>query len=110
MEDVNGEIILFQDSFILLQCYAKDEHNMSLTPMFEPVPPNYYIFIIADRWLYGATQLPISFKHLLWPEEFPPPLPLLDLQPLPLSDLHNKAFEKIILRLYKTSLPSPIYL
>jgi pre-mRNA-splicing helicase BRR2 len=33
-------------------------------------------------------------KHLL-PEKFPPPMPLLDLQPLPLSALHNKGFEDI---------------
>ena len=29
------------------------------------------------------------------PEKFPPPTPLLDLQPLPLSALHNKEFEAI---------------
>ena len=43
VEDVDGEIILFHDSFVLRQRYAEDEHNVTLTvPMFEPVPPNYY--------------------------------------------------------------------
>ncbi|KAI0312142.1 hypothetical protein OF83DRAFT_1031788, partial [Amylostereum chailletii] len=51
-EDVDGEIILFSDSFVLRQRYAEDEHNITLTvPMFEPVPPNYYISVISDRWL-----------------------------------------------------------
>ncbi|KAF9267488.1 Sec63-domain-containing protein [Marasmius fiardii PR-910] len=96
VEDVDGEIILFHDSFILLQRYAEDEHNVSFTvPMFEPVPPNYYISVVSDRWLHGETRLPISFKHLILPEKFPPPTPLLDLQPLPISALHNKQFEKI---------------
>jgi pre-mRNA-splicing helicase BRR2 len=37
VEDVDGEIILFHDSFILRQRYAEDEHNVSVTvPMFEP--------------------------------------------------------------------------
>lgn len=96
VEDVDGEVILFHDTFILRQRYAQDEHNLTLTvPMFEPVPPNYYISLISDRWLHAETRLPISFKHLILPEKFPPPTPLLDLQQLPLSALHNKEFESI---------------
>ncbi|KAJ6502434.1 putative RNA helicase [Mycena sanguinolenta] len=96
VEDVDGEIILFHDSFVLRQRYAEDEHNVTLTvPMFEPIPPNYYISVISDRWLHAETRLPISFKHLILPEKFPPVTPLLDLQALPLSALHNKEFEAI---------------
>ncbi|KAI0280130.1 Sec63-domain-containing protein [Russula aff. rugulosa BPL654] len=96
VEDVDGEIILFSDSFVLRQRYAEDEHNVTITvPMFEPVPPNYYINVIADRWLHAETRLPISFKHLILPEKFPQPTALLELQPLPLPALHNKEFEAI---------------
>ncbi|KAH9965547.1 putative RNA helicase [Lactifluus volemus] len=96
VEDVDGEMILFSDSFVLRQRYAEDEHNVTITvPMFEPVPPNYYISVIADRWLHAETRLPISFKHLILPEKFPQPTALLDLQSLPLSALHNKEFEAI---------------
>ncbi|KAG1730314.1 putative RNA helicase, partial [Suillus lakei] len=96
VEDVDGEIVLFHDSFVLRQRYAEDEHNVTITvPMFEPVPPNYYISVVSDRWLHAETRLPISFKHLILPEKFPPPTPLLELQPLPLSALHNKEFESI---------------
>ncbi|KAJ7046921.1 putative RNA helicase [Mycena alexandri] len=103
VEDVDGEIILFHDSFVLRQRYAEDEHNVTLTvPMFEPVPPNYYISVISDRWLHAETRLPISFKHLILPEKFPPPTPLLDLQALPLSALHNKDFEEIYAKSIQT--------
>ncbi|KAH6906126.1 Sec63 Brl domain-containing protein [Coprinopsis sp. MPI-PUGE-AT-0042] len=96
VEDVDGEVILFHDNFILRQRYATDEHNVTITvPMFEPVPPNYYISLISDRWLHAETRLPISFKHLILPEKFPAPTPLLDLQALPLTALHNKEFESI---------------
>jgi pre-mRNA-splicing helicase BRR2 len=89
--DYDGEIILFSDSFVLRQRYAEDEHSVTITvPMFEPVPPNYYISVIADRWLHAETRLPISFKHFILPEKFPQPTALLELQPLPLSALHNK--------------------
>jgi pre-mRNA-splicing helicase BRR2 len=93
---VDGEVILFHDNFILRQRYAEDEHNVTITvPMFEPVPPNYYISIISDRWLQSETRLPISFKHLILPAKFPAPTPLLELQRLPISALHNKEFEAI---------------
>ena len=96
VEDVDGEIILFHDSFVLRQRYAEDEHNVTLTvPMFEPVPPNYYVSVVSDRWLQAETRVPISFKHLILPEKFPPPTPLLDLQALPLSALHSKEFEDL---------------
>ncbi|KAL5528515.1 BRR2 [Sanghuangporus sanghuang] len=103
VEDVDGEIILFNDTFVLRQRYAEDEHNITITvPMFEPVPPNYYISVISERWLHAETRLPISFKHLILPAKFPPPTPLLDLQPLPLSALHNKEFESIYSSTIKT--------
>ncbi|EJD54668.1 Sec63-domain-containing protein [Auricularia subglabra TFB-10046 SS5] len=96
VEDVDGEIILFHDQFILRQRYAEDDHNVTITvPLFEPVPPNYYISVVSDRWLHAETRLPISFKHLLLPEKFPQPTALLDLQQLPISALHNKEFERI---------------
>ena len=56
VEDVDGEIILFHDLFVLHQCYTEDEHNVTLTvPMFEPVLPNYYVSVVFDRWLHADT-------------------------------------------------------
>ncbi|CAK5277379.1 unnamed protein product [Mycena citricolor] len=96
IEDVDGEIILFHDTFVLRKRYAEDEHHVTFTvPMFEPIPPNYYLSVISDRWLHSYTRIAMSFKHLILPEKFPPPTPLLDLQSLPLSALHNKEFESI---------------
>ena len=58
VEDVDGEIILFNDNFVVHQRYAEEEHSITLTvPMFEPVLPNYYISVISDRWLHAETCL-----------------------------------------------------
>lgn len=96
VEDVDGEVILFHDQFLLRQRYADQDHFVSFTvPMLDPLPPNYFISVIADRWLHSETRLPVSFKHLILPEKFPPPTVLLDLQPLPISALHNPEFEAI---------------
>ena len=108
VEDVDGEIVLFHDQFILRREYAtgspeENEHLVTLTvPMFEPVPPNYYVSVVSDRWLHSETRLPISFKNLILPEKFPIPTALLDLQPPPFSALHNPEFEQI----YSSSIQS----
>ncbi|KAF5338188.1 hypothetical protein D9757_014975 [Collybiopsis confluens] len=97
VEDVDGEVILYPDTFLLLQRYSEGEHTVTFSvPMFDsPVPPNHYISVISDRWLHAETRLPISSKYLILPEKFPSPTPLLDLQSLPLSALHTKGFERI---------------
>jgi len=47
-EDVDGEIILFHNTFVLRQRYAEDQHNVTITvPMFEPAPPNIYISVVS---------------------------------------------------------------
>ncbi|PWN50035.1 Sec63-domain-containing protein [Violaceomyces palustris] len=92
VEDVDGEIVLYHDQFLLLQRYAEEEHTVTFTvPMTDPVPPNYYISVVSDRWLQSEMRLPISFKNLILPEKFPPHTPLLDLQPQPVAALNDPA-------------------
>ena len=92
VEDVDGDTILFYDQFVLLRRYANDEHTVSFTvELTDPLPPNYYISLLSDRWIHSEVRLPISFKHLILPDKFAPPTPLLDLQPQPVSVLGNAA-------------------
>jgi pre-mRNA-splicing helicase BRR2 len=96
VEDVDGENILHYESFVLKQKFAKDDHYLSFTvPMYEPLPPQYFIKVISDRWLGAESTLPISFRNLILPEKYPPHTDLLDLQPLPVAALKNSAFESI---------------
>ncbi|TYI07384.1 hypothetical protein ES332_A10G223700v1 [Gossypium tomentosum] len=48
-----------------------------------------------DKWLGSQTVLPISFRHLILPEKYPPPTELLDLQPLPVTALRNPSYEAL---------------
>ncbi|EPQ30981.1 uncharacterized protein PFL1_01170 [Pseudozyma flocculosa PF-1] len=103
VEDVDGEVVLFHDQFLLLRRYAEDEHTVTFTiPMTEPVPPNYYISVVSDRWLQSEVRLPISFKNLILPERFPPHTPLLDLQPQPVSALRDAAAEAVYASAFRT--------
>lgn len=96
VEDNDGENILHHEYFILKMQYIEEDHNLSFTvPIYEPMPPQYYIRVLSDRWLGAETVLPVSFRHLRLPEKYPPPTELLDLQPLPVSALRNPAFEAL---------------
>ncbi|KAJ3033781.1 DEIH-box ATPase [Rhizophlyctis rosea] len=96
VEDVDGEIILYHDVFVLKQRYAEEDHHVTFTvPLFEPLPPNYFVSVVSDRWLHSETRLPVSFKHLILPERYPPHTELLDLQPLPVSALKNAEYEGV---------------
>jgi pre-mRNA-splicing helicase BRR2 len=96
VEDVDSELILHHEYFLLKSKYSHDEHAVSFfVPVFEPLPPQYFIRVVSDKWLSSETQLPVSFRHLILPEKFPPPTELLDLQPLPVTALRNPHYEQL---------------
>lgn len=96
IEDCDGEQILFHDTFILRKDYADgevNEHLVELTvPIDDPMPPNYFITVLSDRWMGSETKLAVSFQKLILPGKFPPHTPVLDLQPLPVSALKKKEY------------------
>ncbi|XP_049856999.1 putative U5 small nuclear ribonucleoprotein 200 kDa helicase [Schistocerca gregaria] len=96
VEDVDSEVILHHEYFLLKSKYSTDEHLVKFfVPVFEPLPPQYFLRIVSDRWIGAETQLPVSFRHLILPEKNLPPTELLDLQPLPVSALRNNVFESL---------------
>ena len=99
VEDCDGEDILFHDQFLLRKDYATSEMNEHLVeftvPITEPMPPNYFITVLSDRWLQSETKLAVSFEKLVLPEKFPPHTQLLDLQPLPVAALKRDDFKAL---------------
>ncbi|CAH9084541.1 unnamed protein product [Cuscuta europaea] len=96
VEDCDGEYILHHEYFMLKKQYSDEDHTLHFTvKIYEPLPPQYFIHVISDRWLGSHAVLPVSFRHLMLPEKYPPPTELLDLQPLPVTALRNPAYEAL---------------
>ncbi|KAK9472497.1 Sec63 Brl domain-containing protein [Dipodascopsis tothii] len=95
-EDCDGENILYEDMFVVRRAYAQEEHIVEFTvPISEPVPPNYFITVVSDRWLHSETKLAVSFRHLILPQKFPAHTALLDMQPLPIAALKDSEYAKL---------------
>ncbi|KAF2482587.1 Sec63 Brl domain-containing protein [Neohortaea acidophila] len=99
VEDCDGEDILFHDQFLLRKEYAVAETNEHVVefsvPITEPMPPNYFITVVSDRWMHAESKLALSFQKLALPEKFPPHTPVLDLQPLPVAALKVPEYEAL---------------
>lgn len=94
VEDGDGEQLLYYQYWVLKARYANETQYVNFTvPLFDPMPPQYFLRILSDTWLKAETTHVISFRSLILPEKFPPHTELLDLQPLPLSALHNPQYE-----------------
>ncbi|CAM9017925.1 unnamed protein product [Wickerhamomyces anomalus] len=88
VEDTNGEKILYYDSFLVRRNYINQEHLIDFTvPIDTPVPPNYFVTLISEKWLHCEYRIPVVFNSLKLPKKFPAPTPLLDLHPVPIDDL-----------------------
>lgn len=68
---------------------------MFTIPIFDPLPPQYYVRVISDRWLHAEAVCAISFKHLILPEHHPPHTELLNLQPLSILTLRDEKLESL---------------
>lgn len=99
VEDCDGEEVLFHDQFMLRREYAEAEVNEHLVeftvPITEPMPPNYFISLISDRWMHSETKIAVSFQKLILPERFPPHTPLLDMQRAPVMALKRDDYQQL---------------
>uniref|UniRef100_A0A8D9A7K7 U5 small nuclear ribonucleoprotein 200 kDa helicase n=2 Tax=Cacopsylla melanoneura TaxID=428564 RepID=A0A8D9A7K7_9HEMI len=52
VEDVDSEVVLHHEYFLLKSRYATDDHVVKFfVPVFEPLPPQYFLRIVSDRWI-----------------------------------------------------------
>uniref|UniRef100_A0A8B9PL63 Activating signal cointegrator 1 complex subunit 3 n=1 Tax=Apteryx owenii TaxID=8824 RepID=A0A8B9PL63_APTOW len=107
VEDPTNDHIYHSEYFIIQkkQVITKEPQILVFTiPIFEPLPSQYYIRAVSDRWLGAEAVCIINFQHLILPERHPPHTELLDLQPLPITALGHREYEV----LYKFTHFNPI--
>ena len=78
-----------------------------IVPLFEILHPLYFIKVVSDRWITSNSSLPLSFRNILLPQKFSPPTEILDLQPLPASQLPPLA--KVLKISYLNQIQTQVY-
>ncbi|GJD07113.1 Putative U5 small nuclear ribonucleoprotein 200 kDa helicase [Galdieria sulphuraria] len=95
VEDPDGENLLHVEPFYLRASLSQEEHTVAfIVPVLDPLPPQYFIRCISDRWISPEVTLPVSFKHLILPSKFSPFTDLLDMQPLSVYSAFRSPLEK----------------
>ena len=97
VEDQSNEHIYHSEVWMMTRkVYEEGTHTISFTiPIFEPLPPQYYVRVISDVWIGSEAFLELSFRNLILPERHPSHTQLLDLDPLPLGALQNPGYESL---------------
>ena len=97
VEDTENEHIYHKELFMLPKAKKDEEHVLSFTiPLFEPLPPCYFVRAISNRWLGVETIVPLPLADLTLPSAAPAHTELLDLRPLPRSAVDNPRWEAAI--------------
>ncbi|OWF45882.1 Activating signal cointegrator 1 complex subunit 3 [Mizuhopecten yessoensis] len=107
VEDPENNHIYHSERFLLHKKMVKAKEVQILIftiPIFEPLPSQYYVKAVSERWLGSEAMCAISFQHLILPEKHPPHTELLDLQPLPITAYNDPQIEA----LYKYTHFNPI--
>lgn len=88
VEDADGEKVLYSDSWVLRREYATDTHIIEVAvTLADPRPPHLFVCMSSERWLHADTRLAVPLRSIVFPGKFPAPTALIDLQPVPVSDL-----------------------
>lgn len=124
VEDPDNNVIYHHEYYLVTKKQVKKMEVQEIVftiPIFEPLPTQYIVRAISDRWVGSETSHAMSFKvfsstavsnkvqrftfaiifsslksqHLILPERHPPHTKLLDLRPLPVKALNNESFEAL---------------
>ena len=69
VEDGENEYIYHAEQLVIPKKQSRDVHKLEFTiPIKEPMPPQYYVRVVSDRWVGCDNVVALSFKHLFLPE------------------------------------------
>jgi len=102
VEDPVNEHIYHSETFNLSKKQHKEgkQHLAFTIPIFEPMPPQYFLRATSESWLGCETFVELSFDGLILPRKHPPHTDLMDLDPLPRSALNNPQYEALYEKMF----------
>ncbi|EFA74523.1 DEAD/DEAH box helicase [Heterostelium album PN500] len=110
VEDVDGEKILYYEYFMLKKKMMEEDQTITFTvPLSDPLPPQYYVRVVADRWIGAEYNLSVSFRHLILPEKYQPCSKLHDLIPLSLDSLKDSKAKEIFNFKYFNAIQTQVF-
>jgi len=96
VEDGENDYIYHSEFHVLHKKTRHEPAKIEFTiPVREPLPTQYFLRVVSDRWTGSEATVPISFKHLMLPDQFVTHTALLDLHPMPVTALKNPLFEAL---------------
>lgn len=96
VENSDTQEIIHYEYFMLSKKKFHNDHEMSFSiPLSDPLPTQIYVRAISDRWLGAETVDPVSFQHLIRPNTEIVYTELLNLPPVPITELKNPVVEGI---------------
>jgi activating signal cointegrator complex subunit 3 len=100
VEDAANEHIYHSELLTLTKrAHAGGGLQVAFTiPVFEPMPPQYYVRAVSESWLGSEAMLELSLRSVVLPGGAPAHTELLPLRPLPRAALRCAAFEALYAR------------
>ncbi|VDM17646.1 unnamed protein product [Hydatigera taeniaeformis] len=101
VEDSDSACIYHSEVFALtkkMMAKAKDGPLTELVftiPLHEPLPSQYLVRCISDRYLGVETLAPVHLRNFILPQTDPPHTDLLPLDPLSVKALNNRQYEAL---------------
>ena len=72
-KDTENEHIYHKELFVLTKAKKDEPHELAFTiPLFEPLPPCYFVRAISNKWLGVETIVPLPLSELTLPTAMPP--------------------------------------
>lgn len=100
IEDTDGERILYSDRLVIKKEDLYEAQTLEIPIQLSTVqqrrlPPNFFISVLSERWLNCEAQLALDILQLRLPKKFPAPTPLIDMNPIPTSELSVAQFSGV---------------
>ncbi|KAJ2744981.1 Pre-mRNA splicing [Coemansia sp. BCRC 34301] len=81
VEDAGGSQLVHCEPLVITADHARAEHVVDFACVLaDPLPPQYFVAVLSDRWVGADARLAVSFRHVVLPERAVPPTPLRDMQ------------------------------